>query len=295
MDDWIDEKESFELLRRLFPNGAGGEDVMRALCPGGWCNSPLRLAIHPTPEQRWEEHCRIHENLNRLPWRKGPPEPPPDRETFFRELENSPTRMPEPDEVELAHLVGLCLWDILSDNHDLVFPDGRIRHMGSFRMVGGILYDFIDGRKPESTEEPDPLDVSNWDFSSWDMGYMDYYMGTIWVSGRTDLAPVYRLIFERLKILGLRWRYSFPRIGMVHFNKPESDTTNGAGYDPSEAFAREQEKEKEQAEVRRLQDELDEAYRESLEEAISRPPPSTVSAYRDVFSQWPLGWPPWRV
>lgn len=30
-------------------------------------------------------------------------------------------------------LLGLCLWDVFSDNHDVIAADGRVVHLGSFR------------------------------------------------------------------------------------------------------------------------------------------------------------------
>ena len=289
MDDWIEEKESLDLLHHMFPHVAGGNDVMGELCPDGWQVSHLRLALHPSSEQLWEEYCRISENLNRLR-RDRPPDPPLDREAFFLDLEAKPCPAPEPDQVELAHLVGLCLWDILSDNHDLVCPDGRVRHMGSFRRVGGLLYEWIDG----SQDAPEPeIDFADW--RNWDMGYMDYFMGTIHVGGRTDLSPVYRMIFKRLRDAGYGWRYTFPRLQAIRLSGPGNEPVDLASYDPSESFAREQEEAEREKENARLQEDLERVHRDALEEAKLQPPPPTVSAFRNVFDHWPEGWPPWEA
>ena len=45
-------------------------------------------------------------------------------------------RLNEQDEA--TELVGLCLWDILSDNHDVIEPDGRLADIGSFRGAGWL-------------------------------------------------------------------------------------------------------------------------------------------------------------
>jgi len=37
----------------------------------------------------------------------------------------------------------------------------------------------------------------------------DFIMGGFWVSERADLTPVYELIFRRLKVQSLDWRYRF--------------------------------------------------------------------------------------
>jgi hypothetical protein len=40
-------------------------------------------------------------------------------------------------------------------------------------------------------------------------------MGTIWIEQRGDLAPVYAMIFSRLKAVGADWVYHFPELGIV--------------------------------------------------------------------------------
>lgn len=285
MNEWMDERESFELLGKMFPLGVGGADVMRELCPDGWRASSLRLAIHPTPEQKWKEHCQIQENITSI---SKKPAPPTDRDAFFKEIREEAQREPEPDAVELGHLVGLCLWDILSNNHDLIFPNGDIRYMGSFRMVGGILSDFIAAMKKDENAFNRLTDIS-----CWDLGYMDDYMGTIHVSGRTDLSPIYRLIFNRLKTLGYGWKYSFPRLCAFRLSDSTETQNNMETYNPSEAFGREQEEKDKEAAHRKLQEDLENIHRKALEDARDRPPPETVSAFRDVYGHWPQGWPPW--
>ncbi len=310
MTDWMPENESLELLRRLFPQGLGGADVMAALCPEGWAASPLRLAFHPTPEQQYEEAVRWRENLERLggvfgnrrakdrtgadgrPLPSAPPlEPLPEREVFLAEARTKPDAQEEPDEKELGRLMGLCLWDVVSDNHDLILPDGSVRHMGSFRATAGIIADFFYQKPPH---EEDAEEV--WNFNAWDMDYCEFYMGTWAIGGRADLSPVYRLIFERLKALDYGWQYAFPKLGVVRFQKPE--TPDGKpeweGYDPSAALAGQEKERAEEAEFRKLQADLEAAHREDLEAAKKRPPPLTVQAYREVFGHWPAGWPPWE-
>jgi len=293
MDAWFTDEESFALLRDLFPEGLGGADVQALLCPKGWRDSPLRLSFHPTPEQEFEEAVRWHENLLRL--QEGarkrnpesvppPPDPPPERETFLAEARARPDRQEESDERELARLVGLCLWDVLSDNHDVILADGTCKHLGSFRATAGIIADFFsEANRPDAGDPED-----SWRFDS--MDYCEFYMGTWTIGGRADLSPVYRMIFARLEALGLDWRYAFPRLQMIRFAKPESEESEWKSYDPSAAFE-EEEKEREHA---RLEAELEKAHQESLEAAKDRPPPETVSAYYDVFGRWPPGWPPWE-
>jgi hypothetical protein len=310
VSDWLAESESISLLGGLFPHGLCGRDLMEGLCPDGWRASPLRLAFHPTPEQQWEEAVAWRKNLERLDElfegrRKTSGteeasrrrEPLPDRTAFLaRARQADDAGAEESDAKELGRLTGLCLWDILSDNHDLILPDGRIRHMGSFRATAGIIADFFR-MGPEWTRDPEASEFAE-DIGSlnWNMDYCEFYMGTWAVARRTDLRPVHRLIFQRLAAHGCDWRYAFPRLGVVKFEKPEDEDGEAgwANYDPSVAFAAAQEKAERDAEFERMQEELDEAHRGALEEAKSRPAPATVQAYHSVFGHWPPGWPPWE-
>lgn len=317
MTDWLSEEESWDLLSQIFPEGLGGADVMESLCPEGWRNSPLRLAIHPSPEQRYEELVHMRKNLEwlqamneerrrRMPSEQGgtgagedlrsaplPLDPLPKRETFLAETRDREEEPPDSDGAELGRLVGLCLWDVLSDNHDLILSDGQVRHLGSFRAAAGIIADFFCGKAP--LREKDTFGHAEMTF---DMGYCEFYMGTSLIAGRTDLGSIYRLIFKRLQALDCAWQYSFPKLGVVRFARQENAGKAGAaeweGYDPSAAIAREEEEHRKEAEFRRLQQELERIHAESLEAAKRLPPPDTVLAYEQVFGHWPSGWPPWE-
>jgi len=42
-------------------------------------------------------------------------------------------------EQEVRELLGQCLWDVFSNSHEVVGPDGRVLDLGSFRASGGFL------------------------------------------------------------------------------------------------------------------------------------------------------------
>ena len=165
---------------------------------------------------------------------------------------------------EVRELVGRCLWDVFSDNHDVIAPDGREVHLGSFRGTG----DFI-------------ADLLNDEVGSRQYGYMDFYMGTIWINDRADLTPVYAMIFRRLATHGYDWEYAFPRLYAVDFGRDRDDTAD---------LADRMEQDRQRAELHEI---LEEGHREALEIAKDRPPPATVAAYRQVYGDFPHGWPPW--
>jgi hypothetical protein len=263
---------------RLFPHGFAGADVLRELAPAGWAQSPLVAVFHPSVEQVYAEAVRVHHNLNSLPWRRAdsPAEPNPTREEIARDFRETPIEV----EREVRELVGQCLWDVFSDSHDVIGPDDRPLHLGSFRGSGEFLADTLNRQIGEAKYD-----------------YMDFYMGTSWVSGRADLTPVYQMIFRRLKQAGLDWIYHFPRLyaldlrplqeAMEHKDRPEWEQ-----YDPSAAVAKEADERDRERDLCELRDSLDEGYRQAVSEAIKRPPPPTVRAYEAVYGRWPRGWPP---
>ncbi len=197
--------EALAFFARLFPAGLRDPALLAELCPDGWSASPLHHALHPTAEQRYAEHVRLAERMRGFRSKLAPAEieePTPSFEQFIRDEEADQLAKPATpappttDEDEFADLLGQCLWDVFSDNHDVIAADGRIVSLGSFRGSGGFLADFLEyGPTPPPPDDPDDL------WSSWDRSdYLRFYMGTAFISGRADLTPVYALIFRRLQI-----------------------------------------------------------------------------------------------
>jgi hypothetical protein len=65
-----------------------------------------------------------------------------------------------------------------------------------------------------------------------------------------------------------------------------------AAYSVSQAAVAELEAQKRRAEVEKFRAELREAHARAREEAMDRPPPATVRAYRQVYGRDPRGWTP---
>ena len=238
--DRLNEQECFDLLERIFPTGLRSADLLTELCPEGWQNSWFKPLFEGTPQRSQEEA----------------------------------------DIAKLGHLIGLCLWDIISDNHDLILPDGRVVHFGSFRAAADVISDFLAGESP--------MDLRSGE------GYLEFYMGTWAIKNRTALKPIYRYIFSRLRQCGVDWKYSFPRLQVIRLKRHEDHEEHFENYDPSAAFAAEQKEREENEQYARIQEELEKLHRENIELARSNPPPETVQAYFEVFGRWPLGWPPWE-
>lgn len=268
---------------RLFPHGFAGADVLAEVAPEGWEKSPLLACFHPSPEQVFQESLQMHRNLEelvRIRREREPdnpklaPKPEPTLEEIRVEWRDTPVKGTE----ELTNLVGLCLWDVFSDNHEVIAADGRVVDIGSFRGAAGFIAECVSGPNEDL----------------WSMDYCQFYMGTIWIGQRADLTPVYRMIFRRLKALAADWEFHFSELVVVDMaplraaleqQKPED-------YSPSEAFAKEQEERERQEELERVRAELAEGNAQARREAMDLPPPATVRAYEEVFGREPKGWPP---
>ena len=206
--------------------------------------------------------------------RPVPPEPTLDK--IARDFRERPIAV----EQEIRELVGQCLWDVFSDSHEVVGPDGRLLDLGSFRGSGDFLADVLNRQVGERQYD-----------------YMSFYMGTIWLAQRADLTPVYRLIFHRLHGRRLDWIYHFPRLHAIDLRPlkeslDQNQEPEWINHSPSEALATEAEHQKHDQELAEFHESLDEGYREAIDEAQKQPPPATVRAYKVVYGRFPRGWPP---
>ena len=130
--DRLSNPELVALFDRLFPHGLAGADVLADIAPEGWERSPLLACFHPSIERIFEEQLQFHrhfEKLGTLLKRRGKatpsddePPPEPTLESVRREHQPRPVRQDE----EVTELVGQCLWDVFSDNHDVIAADGRV-------------------------------------------------------------------------------------------------------------------------------------------------------------------------
>jgi len=167
---------------------------------------------------------------------------------------------------------------VFSNNHEVIGADGRVADIGSFRGAAGFLVEYLTGPNDDL----------------WSMDYCRFYMGTIWISDRADLTPVYAMIFRRLKALGADWEFHFPQLGIVDLSplRETLEKQKPDEYSPSEAFGKEQEERERQAELERFHAELAEGTAQARREAMDHPPPATVCAYQTVYGRDPKGWPP---
>jgi hypothetical protein len=287
VDDWqakrLNDAELKVFFDRLFPHGFAGADVLVEIAPDGWERSPLLACFHPSVEQVFRERVRIHRNIEelvRLRHDREPnnPELKPKPEPTLEEVRADWKDEPVNEREEVTELVGLCLWDVFSDNHDVIAADGRVADIGSFRGAGAFLAEYLTGPNDDM----------------WSMDYCRFYMGTIWISDRADLAPVYAMIFRRLKSLGADWEFHFPELGIVDLSplREALEPTKSEEYSPSEAFGQEQEERERQEELARFRAELADGNAKARQAALDGPPPATVRAYQAVYVRDLKGWPP---
>lgn len=278
----LTDAELHALFDRLFPMGFAGADVRTEIAPEGWEQSPLVACFHPSAERLFEERVQIHGNIESLRivasrrQRNAQLEtatlPEPTLEDIRREYQPEPVRAEE----ELTELVGLSLWDVFSDNHEVITADGRVADIGSFRGAGAFLDEHL-------TTDP----------GGWREGdYLRFYLGTVWINARVDLTPVYAMIFRRIKALGGEWVYHFPEIGLVDIGDVLPEAEMLGRYSPHEAVMAERKAQEREAEIARMREELDEMNVQAREAAMDRLPPVTVRAYRQVYGRDPKGWPP---
>jgi hypothetical protein len=137
MDDWqtarLTDAELKAFFDRLFPYGFAGDDVLEEIAPEGWEKSPLFACFHPSVEQVFKERVRMHRNLEGLvaARRKREPEklapkPEPTLEEVRGDWKETPVSVIE----EVTDLVGECLWDVFSDNHEVIAADQRVMDIG---------------------------------------------------------------------------------------------------------------------------------------------------------------------
>ena len=320
----LSDDECRELFDTLFPEGFAGPDVQAELAPEGWEASPLKAVFHPSPEQVYEESVQMHRNIQRLKKKQqeGEEEAGEEadgKEPTLAEIEADWQDPPADPEREVRELVGMCVWDIFSDNHEVTAADGRVADLGSQRGSAGFIAEWVNTRlgHPPSTPEDEMqriMDMANaMQAGNFDAlkprerggtrvyGYEDFYMGTAMVRNRTDLSPVYRMIFARLQRLGCDWTYHYPELHLVDFRplqeqmeaeEMEEGGEDFAVYDPSEAFAKEQENQQRDAELAEMREDIDQGNREARAQAAKDEPPTVVQAYNATFGHLPRGWPP---
>ena len=109
-----------------------------------------------------------------------------------------------PLRVRWLSFLGEVLWDVFSNNNDVVGPSGERYDLGSFRGTGRFLADHLNDRLAAEAG-PTPTGRARGPFD-----YIDFYMGTwgLFLDGDEPGLPFYARVFERLWERGCDWRFA---------------------------------------------------------------------------------------
>jgi hypothetical protein len=233
------DNECIDILRFIF------KDVVQfynKIAPNGFKCTDLILFLHPTAEQQYEEYISVRNNIIQLT-KKSNQE---DKEIKCSDFKQDDlTNISEYD--EFLYILGLSIYDIFSNNHEVIGNDNKIYDFGSFRGSGGFIADFFNDNFPDNS--------SNYD-------YMDFYMGTIWIKRRGILTPFYEYIFQKLKDFHCEWKYSFPRMHLIDLKKIFDTSVDDKieDYKPEKELQKQLELAEKDKQVKKFQEELDKIY-----------------------------------
>ena len=179
----------------------------------------------------------------------------------------------------LIELVGRCLWDIFSDNHEVLAADGRVADTG-----------LISRDRRVSRRAPALARVAadaRATISSVDRVWF-------WMARQVDLHPVeLRRSFAASARFGLlHWVYHFPELFLIELGPFGMSRRSQLGI---RIRATRSPSCRRRNGVRKFSDcarRLRRAMLERGEDAVDRPPPPVVCAYRQVYGRDPRGWPP---
>lgn len=246
-------------------------DIMAILAPNGWKNSPFVNQNPPSALDEYERKLLWHDTFGELFKKMGKESAPPILEEIEKEFEEKAKK--DNSLEEFLDLLGDGIWCIFSNNHDVYDENGLVYHLGSFRGSGSFIADFLNEYFTTDKE----------------FDYMDFYCADMRFEKDETAYPLFLHIFTKLKKANLFWRYAFPKLNIISFEKPEADV-KPEDYDPQKAIEQELEKENKKKEIEKLRAELDKSYEEAREEAKYKAPPITVRAYFEVYGEWPVGW-----
>ncbi len=263
--------ECTEILKYIFNDALS---LYHKLAPEGWVNSDYIQFLHPTPKQQFDENKLMMDNINGLLKKKNLKEDDTLELSSFKQDEL--VGINEFD--EFLYVLGLAVYDIFSNNHDVIGVDNKIYELGSMRGSGNFIAGFL---------------CQNYNYPPGKYQYMDFYMGTIWICSRADLTPFYEFVFQKLKELHCDWHYFFPRLFLIDPKKvldsmechdrstyqPELSVINKLGLTENDQKAKE------------FQKDLDKTYEDEYEDAKYKPLNKLVKAYKNFFGKLPKGHP----
>jgi len=263
--------ECTEILNYIFCDVLS---LYNIVAPNGWISSEYIHFLHPTTKQQIDENKLMTDRINKLmKTEKGKEEDHFDISDFKQDELIGINEFEE-----FLYILGLAVYDIFSNNHDVIGYDKKTFDLGSLRGSGHFIADFLN---------------ENYNNPSNSYEYMDFYMGTIWIRSRGDLTPFYEFIFLKLKEFHCDWNYFFPRLFLIEPKKifDSLDIQDYTNYKSEFAVLNELGLTEEDRQAKKLQEEFDKAYEDEYEEAKYKPLNQIVKAYKNVYGVLPNGHP----
>ena len=198
------------------------------------------------------------------------------KEIFQRLVKNNDL-IPKNWKESNVYLIGIAIWDIFSNNHEVISSNNKVYDIGSWRGSGRTISEIINNNFKENES----------------YGYLDFYMGSFCqIESEINLKEIYKEIFKFLKSFGCDWYYSHSRIYMVDFrDTKEEKSQDNLFYDSNKAVEVELEEKKENENLKELQDLLDEDFEKRLKKSREQPLPEIIVAFKDVYGYLPKGSP----
>jgi hypothetical protein len=272
-DDYLrkNEAECTAILKDIFEDAL---NFYEYLVPAGWINSDYIHFLHPTPKQQFDEHKLITDNINSFLKKESIKIEDQVEMNSFKQDELIDIHEFE----EFLYILGLTVYDIFSNNHDVLGFDNKPYELGSMRGSGRFLAEFLNENYPSVEKKYE---------------YIDFYMGTIWIKSRADLTPFYEFVFQKLKKSHCEWNYSFPRMYLIDTKNifESSETQDFRDYKPEAAVIDELGLSEDEQKAKNLQEKFDRAFDDEFEEAKYKPLIKIVQAYKNVYGVLPHGHP----
>lgn len=254
--DYLNEAEFDTFFNALFPYGILGNDVLNEFGPG------LKWEF-PT----WRSFARSLFTLLPGSWQPQ----------FSIEISNTKyecrtsleSRVLKAEHPAFVLHVAQCLWDVFSDNNQVITADGRGVADWGFRGWSHFMNEQITKTTVQWREE---------DYFYFGLG--DYQHSDVY-----DVNEIYLMIFRRLKAQGADWLYNPPEIfGITLGATAEAANASRSGKRLSpeeEAFIKD---------LQAMREAL-QAMNEGLRSTVVSNTPPPVAAYRSIFGRNPRGWP----
>ncbi|MBL9171552.1 MAG: hypothetical protein JNN07_27725 [Verrucomicrobiales bacterium] len=252
--DYLSEAELDAFFNALFPHGILGNDVLNEFGPGLKWKFPtwrsLARSLFTLVPGSWQPQFSI-EIAN----------------TKYESRTSLGSRVLEAEHPQFVLHVAQCLWDVFSDNNQVITADGRGVGNWGFRGWSHFMNEQITKTRELWREE---------DYFYFGLG--DYQHSHVY-----DVNEIHLMIFRRLKAQGADWLYNPPENFLMMLGETASDV--GASRSGKRLCPEEEALIKDLIAMREA---LPGMHQGLLGTVCSDPPP--VAAYRSIYGRNPRGW-----